>query len=176
MGSQGEKSNNLIEQLQFGKTQLLWVGSGHMVDNLIHQIDECCWLMDSWPVSCHGMGGREVGSDDHGQNIDIYSMEYTFPNGKKAFCGFRRALEGYREFATFVHCNKKAGQFSGNVHKATVHMFKDQRIDKDNIEWSPDARCRTVRGTTSGSTSFTASATTSPTTKASEPSTPTTLR
>ncbi len=137
MGSMGEKSNDLIEQLRFGKINLLWVGSGHMVDNLIHQIDECCWLMDSWPVSCHGMGGREVGSDDHGQNIDTYSMEFTFPNGKKAFCGFRRAHKGHREFATFVHGSKKAGQFSGNVHKATVHLFKDQRIDKDNIAWSP---------------------------------------
>jgi len=137
MGDQGEKSNGFIEQLKFGKVNLLWVGSGHMVDNLIHQIDECCWLMDSWPVSCHGMGGREVHSDDHGQNIDIYSMEFTFPNGKKAFCGFRRALKGHSEFATFVHCAKKAGQFSGNVHKATVHMFKDHRIANDNIAWSP---------------------------------------
>ena len=137
MGSMGEQSNDLIQQLQFGKINLLWVGSGHMVDNLIHQIDECCWLMDDWPVSCHGMGGREVGSDDHGQNIDTYSMEFTFPNGKRAFCGFRRAQKGHQEFATFVHCSKKAGQFSGNVHKATVHMFKDQRIAEDNIAWTP---------------------------------------
>ena len=137
MKSMGEDSNNLIEQLQFGKIHLLWVGSGHMVDNLIHQIDECCWLMDSWPISCHGMGGREVHNDDHGQNIDTYSMEFTFPNGKKAFCGFRRASKGHTEFATFVHCSKRAGQFSGNVHKATVHMFKDQRIAKDNVAWSP---------------------------------------
>ncbi len=137
MGSQGDKSNNLLEQLMFGKINLMWVGSGHMVDNLIHQIDECCWLMDSWPISCHGMGGREVGSDDHGQNNDIYSMEYTFPNGKKAFCGFRRAQKGYSDFATYVHCSKKAGQFSGKIHKATVHIFKDQRISEDNIEWSP---------------------------------------
>jgi hypothetical protein len=93
--------------------------------------------MDDWPVSCHGMGAREVGSTDHGQNIDTYSMEFTFPNGKKAFCGFRRAMKGHGEFATFVHCSKKAGQFSGNVHKATVHMFKDHQISKDNIEWSP---------------------------------------
>jgi len=137
MGNPGPRANKLMEQLQFGKAQLFWVGSGHMVDNLIHQIDECCWLMDSWPVSCHGMGGREVRSDDHGQNLDTYSMEFTFPNGKKAFCGFRRALKGHTEFATFVHCSKKAGQFSGNVHQATVHMFKDHRIAKDNIAWSP---------------------------------------
>jgi len=138
MGDVGEQANDLIQQLQFGKINLLWVGSGHMVDNLIHQIDECCWLMDSWPVSCHGMGGREVGSDDHGQNIDTYSMEFTFPNGKKAFCGFRRAQGGHNEFATFVHCTKRAGQFSGNVHRATVHMFNDQKTDKDNIAWSPE--------------------------------------
>ena len=137
MGNMKDKSNDFLQQLRFGKVNLFWVGSGHMVDNLIHQIDECCWLMDSWPVSCHGMGAREVGSDDHGQNNDIYSMEFTFPNGKKAFCGFRRALKGHSEFATFVHCSKKAGQFSGNVHKATVHMFKDHRIADDNIAWSP---------------------------------------
>jgi predicted dehydrogenase len=137
MGDQGAKSNILREQLKFGKAQLFWIGSGHMVDNLIHQIDECCWLMDDWPVSCHGMGGREVNSTDRGQNMDIYSMEYTFPDGRKAFCGFRRAEGGYKDFATYVHCSKKAGQFSGNIHRATVHMFKDQRIAEDNIEWSP---------------------------------------
>ncbi len=142
MGDMGEQSNNFLQQLQFGKVNLLWVGSGHMVDNLIHQIDECCWLMDSWPVSCHGMGGREVGSTDHGQNIDTYSMEFTFADGRKAFCGFRRAQGGHRDFATFVHCSKKAGQFSGNVHKATVHMFKDQRIASDNIAWSPEPDAR----------------------------------
>ena len=137
LGNVGKKANNFMDQLKFGRVQLFWVGSGHMVDYLIHQIDECCWLMDDWPVSCHGMGGREVGSDDHGQNLDTYSMEFTYASGKKAFCGFRRAQDGYNEFATFVHGTKKAGQFSGNIHAATVHMFKDQRISKKNIAWSP---------------------------------------
>jgi len=137
LGDTREKANVFTEQLKFGKTHLLWVGSGHMVDNLIHQIDECCWLMNDWPVSCHGMGGREVGSTDRGQNIDTYSMEFTFPNGKKALCGFRRAHKGHGEFATFVHGTKRAAQFSGKVHRATVHMFKDHRIAEDNIDWSP---------------------------------------
>ena len=137
MPSMGERSNDFIEQLKFGRVDLLWVGSGHMVDYLIHQIDECCWLMDAWPESCRGMGGREVGSDDHGQNIDSYSLEYIFPDGRRAFCGFRRAKEGHNEFATYVHGSKRAGQFSGNIHKATVHMFNDLRIADDNVAWSP---------------------------------------
>lgn len=44
--NQGDRANSLMDQLQFGKIHLFWVGSGHMVDNLIHQIDECCWIIE----------------------------------------------------------------------------------------------------------------------------------
>jgi predicted dehydrogenase len=139
LGSQGEKAANLMSQLQFGRIHLFWIGSGHMVDYLIHQIDECCWIKDAWPVACHGLGGRVPGSQDHGQNIDVYSMEYTFADGSKAFCGFRRIDRTRSDFATYIHGTKCAAQFSGNVHAATVHMYKDQRTEKDNIAWVPTA-------------------------------------
>jgi len=135
--SQGDKSNELMSQLQFGRIHLFWIGSGHMVDNLIHQIDECCWIKDAWPVAVHGLGGRVPHSKDCGQNIDVYSMEYTFADGAKAFCGFRRIAKTRSEFATFIHGTKCAAQFSGRTHAATVHMFKDQRIEQDNIVWTP---------------------------------------
>ncbi len=138
MGSQGDKSNTLMEQLRFGRIHLFWIGSGHMVDYLIHQIDECCWIKGAWPVSALGMGGRVPNSTDHGQNIDVYSMEYTFADGSKAFCGFRRIPKTRSDFATYIHGTKCAAQFSGRVHRATVHMFKDQRIEQSNIAWTPD--------------------------------------
>ena len=134
---QGEKSNDLRSQLLFGRIHLFWVGSGHMVDYLIHQIDECCWIKDAWPVSANGFGGRVPDSTDCGQNIDVYSIEYTFADGTKAFCGFRRINRTRSDFATYIHGTKCAAQFSGQVHAATVHMFKDQRIQKDNIAWTP---------------------------------------
>lgn len=133
-----EGANELMGQLGLGKIHLYWVGSGHMVDNLIHQIDECCWIKDAWPVSVEGHGGRIADSQDAGQNLDIYSMEYTFADGTKAFCGFRRMDKGRKEFATFVHGTKCAAQFSGMTHAATVHMFKDQRIGKEHIAWTPE--------------------------------------
>jgi predicted dehydrogenase len=137
LSNQGDDANKLNSQLQFGRIHLFWVGSGHMVDNLIHQIDECCWIKDGWPVSAVGMGGRVPHSGDLGQNIDVYSMEYTFADGTKAFCGFRRMNKTRSEFATFIHGTKCAAQFSGRTHAATVHMFKDQRIEKANIAWTP---------------------------------------
>lgn len=138
LGNQGDKANDLMSQLQFGRIHLFWVGSGHMVDYLIHQIDECCWIKDGWPVSAHGLGGRVPNSTDCGQNIDVYSMEYTFADGTKAFCGFRRINRTRSEFATFIHGTKCAAQFSGNVHAATVRMYKDQRIEDSNISWTPE--------------------------------------
>jgi predicted dehydrogenase len=138
LGDLGDRTNQLMEQLNFGRIHLFWIGSGHMVDNLIHQIDECCWIKDAWPVSVNGLGGRAPNSTDHGQNIDVYSMEYTFPDGTKAFCGFRRMNHTRSDFATYLHGTKKAAQFSGNIHAATVHMFKDQNINKGNIAWTPE--------------------------------------
>ncbi len=137
LGNQGANANDLNRQLQFGRIHLLWVGSGHMVDNLIHQIDECCWIKDAWPVEAHGLGGRVPRSQDHGQNIDVYSMEYTFADGTKAFCGFRRINKTRSDFATYIHGTKCAAQFSGQTHAATVHLFKDQRISRDDIAWTP---------------------------------------
>jgi len=138
LNNQGEKANDLMSQMQFGKVQLYWLGSGHMVDYLIHQIDECCWIKDAWPVEALGFGGRVPQSRDCGQNLDVYSIEYTFADGTKAFCGFRRINKTRSDFATYIHGTKCAAQFSGNVHAATVHRFADQRIDKDHIAWTPE--------------------------------------
>jgi predicted dehydrogenase len=137
LSHQGDQANNLMSQLLFGRIHLYWIGSGHMVDNLIHQIDECCWIKDAWPVSAIGMGGRVPENRDLGQNIDVYSIEYTFADGTKAFCGFRRINETRNDFATYIHGTKCAAQFSGMTHAATVHRFKDQRIEKQNIAWTP---------------------------------------
>ncbi len=139
LNNQGPAANHLLSQLEFGRIHLYWVGSGHMVDYLIHQIDECCWIKDAWPVEAVGFGGRVPGSTDCGQNLDVYSIEYTFADGTKAFCGFRRINNTRTDFATYIHGTKCAAQFSGNVHAATVHRFKDQRIGKDFIAWTPKA-------------------------------------
>ena len=137
LGNQGPDGNKLMNQLQFGKVELYWVGSGHYVDYLIHQIDECCWIKDAWPVSAIGMGGRAADSTDCSQNLDVYPIEFTFADGSKAFCGFRRMKTTRTDFATYVYGTKCAAQFSGNVHAPTVHMYKDLRTEKDNIVWKP---------------------------------------
>jgi predicted dehydrogenase len=138
LGDQGSRGANLMHQLDFGRIHLYWVGAGHMVDYLIHQIDECCWIKDAWPVEVRGLAGRTPDSRDCGQNLDAYAMEYTFADGAKAFCGFRRMNRTEEDFATYIHGTRCAAQFSGNVHAATVQRYRDQRIAANNIDWKPN--------------------------------------
>jgi len=116
----------------------LWVSSAWFIEMMIHQVDECCWIKDAWPVEAHGLGGREPNSKDCSQNMHTYSIEYTFPDGTKALVNSRAITNCHNDFATFVHGTKCGAQFSGNVHAPTVHIYKDQRAAKDNIAWRPE--------------------------------------
>ncbi|MDP2895136.1 MAG: Gfo/Idh/MocA family oxidoreductase [bacterium] len=116
----------------------LWASSAWFIEMMIHQVDECCWIKDAWPVAAHGLGGREPNAADCSQNLHTYAIEYTFPDGAKALVNSRAIPKCHNEFATFVHGTKCAAQFSGDVHAPTAHIYKDQRINNDNIVWRPE--------------------------------------
>ncbi len=116
-------------------TKFLWVSGGLWAEMDIHQIDELCWIKGDWPVTAHGVGGRAANSTDCSQNLDSFSAEWTFPDGTKATDVVRYLRGCHNEFATYIHGTKCAAQFSGNIHAGTVRIYKDQRIDGDNIAW-----------------------------------------
>jgi len=118
------------------RMHFLWCTSGVLLEMLIHQIDECCWIKDGWPVSAIGKGTMANRPDNCSQNLNDYSIEYTFADGGKA------VVESVSPFATFIHGSKRAAQFSGNVHAATVHIYKGKEIDKDQIDWAAEREPR----------------------------------
>ena len=133
-----ERNELLWQAARPGSSHLLWAASGLMIELLIHQIDECCWIKDAWPVSVHGVGGRIPEKKDCGQNHHSYSMEYTFPDGAVARVDNRNIAECHGDFVTYLHGTKCAAQFSGPIHRSEVHTYKDQRLDKDNIVWQAE--------------------------------------
>lgn len=141
MGKKPADYNELLWQVR-NFTSFFWVSGGLFAEMNIHQIDELCWLKGDLPVVARGFGGRKANSADRSQGFDSMSIEWTFPDGTKGTDGVRW-LGGhcFNEFATYVHGTKCAAQFSGNIHKATTHIYKDQRIAKDNIVWeAPDEK------------------------------------
>src|SRR4029079_1470665 len=63
-----------------------WLCGDHIVEQHIHNLDVINWLMDGYPVSANGMGGRQVRTGkDHGEIFDHHFVEYTYANGMKLY-------------------------------------------------------------------------------------------
>jgi len=141
MGKKPPEYDELLWQIR-NFIRFFWVSGGLFAEMNVHQIDEICWIKDAWPVAAHGIGGRAANSADFGQGLDSFSIEWTFADGTKA-TDVVRWLGGHchREFATYVHGTKCAAQFNtyGLKKGETTRIYKDQRIEKDNLVWeSPE--------------------------------------
>jgi len=134
LGNRPENVKELHWQIR-NFVHFLWVSGGLFAEMNIHQIDEICWVMDALPVTAHAIAGRAPNSKDCSQNLDSFTIEWTFPNGSKALDIVRWLPNCHTEFATYIHGTKCAAQFSGPSHIGTVHLYKDQRCSNDNIAW-----------------------------------------
>ena len=120
----------------------LWAGGGRFNDWNVHQIDECCWMKDAWPVQAHANGGRHYRGKSIDQNFDNYSIEYTFADGTKFFFTSRSESGCYEEFASFAHGTKGSAIISTFMHTpGRVRIFKSQNINprdfrSPNVAWS----------------------------------------
>jgi len=114
----------------------LWASGGCYSDFLIHNIDECCWMKDAWPVQAKGTGGRHYRGKNVDQNFDIYSIEYTFPDGAKLLLEGRTIPGCYQEFASYAHGTKGSAIISSSGHSpAHCKLFKGQNFSSKDMIW-----------------------------------------
>ncbi len=121
----------------------LWASGGAYSDFLIHNIDECCWIKDAWPVEAIASGGRHYRGDNIDQNFDTYSVEYTFADGAKLMLEGRTQPGCHQEFASFAHGSKSCATISAAGHSpARCKIYKGQRFTKNDVAWEygPDER------------------------------------
>ena len=74
--------SELLWQIQHFHS-FIWASGGCFNDFYIHVIDHCCWMKNDWPVKAQALGGRHYRDDCVDQNFDVYSVEYTYPDGTK---------------------------------------------------------------------------------------------
>jgi len=118
----------------------LWPGGGSFSDFNIHNIDECCWMKDDFPIEAKGYGGRHY--RDHGQgeevdqNFDSYTVEYTFRDGSKLMFEGRYMNGCDNEFASYAHGAKGSAGISQSGHwPSRARTFKNQNMERENITW-----------------------------------------
>jgi len=97
--------SDLLYQIQRFHS-FLWASGGCYSDFYIHNIDECCWMKNAWPVEAQANGGRHYRDKDIDQNFDNYSVEYTFADGAKLLLYGRCISGAYEQFNSFAHGTK----------------------------------------------------------------------
>jgi predicted dehydrogenase len=136
-GKKPENKSELLYQIERFHS-FLWASGGLYSDFYIHNIDECCWIKNAWPVKARASGGRNYRGDMVDQNFDNYSVEYTFPDGSELLL-YGRTMAGCEDrFASFAHGSKGSAIISDRGHwPARCAFFKGQKLhDKDSIVWS----------------------------------------
>ena len=124
----------------------LWASGGVFSDYYIHQIDECSWMKGAWPVEAMAVGGRHYRGDSVDQNFDVYSVQYTFPDGTRLFFDGRNMTGVHNEFASYVHGSKGSAVISTNAHTpGRTRIYRGQKIPRwengqplpqDDVVWA----------------------------------------
>lgn len=115
----------------------LWASGGLFSDYNIHQIDECCWMKGAWPVRAHALGGRHFRRDSLDQNLDIYSVEYVFPDGTRLLFNGRHQPGCHDEFASYAHGTKGSAIISTASHApGRCRTFKGHNITREAMLWA----------------------------------------
>ncbi|MBN1124590.1 MAG: Gfo/Idh/MocA family oxidoreductase [Sedimentisphaerales bacterium] len=59
-----------------------WLSGDFITEMHVHNLDIVNWAMGSHPVSCMGLGGRQVRTDPrYADSYDHFAVEYEYPNG-----------------------------------------------------------------------------------------------
>jgi predicted dehydrogenase len=119
----------------------IWASGGNYSDFYIHIIDHLGWLKGSWPVKAQALGGRHYRQSPEGvtyvdQNLDTYSVEYTYADGSKFFFD-GRCMDGCNDiYSSYLHGSKgfAIASKSGDCGQpSSIH--KSQNATRANAVW-----------------------------------------
>ncbi len=136
-GPKPDGISELLYQIQKFHS-FIWASGGVYNDFYIHQIDECSWIKGDWPVKAHALGGRHYRGNAVDQNLDSYSVEYTYPDGTSLFYYGRnmRGCEG--GFSSYAHGTKGSAIIStSSHHPGKVRIYKGHNFANDDLVWGP---------------------------------------
>jgi predicted dehydrogenase len=91
-----------------------WLSGDHIVEQHVHNLDVGNWLMQSHPVQCNGMGGRQVRTGaEHGEIYDHHFCEFTYASGARMFSQCRHIQSCWNSVGEHVHGTKGSADISG---------------------------------------------------------------
>jgi predicted dehydrogenase len=124
----------------------IWASGGNYSDFYIHIVDHQCWMKDDWPVKAHALGGRHYKESPEGvpyvdQNLDTYSVEYTYDDGSKFILDGRCIMGCHDIYSSYAHGSKGMAVVSKSGDcgmPSSIH--EGQKPTRSNMIWESKVR------------------------------------
>lgn len=110
-----------------------WLNGSFIVDWLIHNIDVCCWVKNSWPVSVQGLGGRQVRQEPD-QLFDHYAAEFTFADGTRMMAQGRHMTNCWDFFGDLIQGTKGCAVLGEGQPKPRI--FRGHTPVSESLIWN----------------------------------------
>jgi len=132
----GDNWNNEMERQIRNWYHYVWLCGDHIVEQHIHNLDVCNWIMNDHPIRAYGQGGRQALGSKSGHIYDHFAVEFEYANGVRLFSQCRQIdhTDGNVSEAvvgTKGNCNKIG---DGDIHADSLIRFDGPRPDPQVVE------------------------------------------
>ncbi len=115
-----------------------WLSGDFNVEQHVHYLDVCAWLMNGYPTKAIGMGGRQVRTGEQFGNIyDHHSVTYEYENGTRLFSNCRQQAGCKNNITAKVAGSKGSAEVSESrleITTGSTWRFRDKVKNMYEVE------------------------------------------
>ena len=127
----GMKGDTDLERQVHNWYHYIWLCADHIVEQHVHNIDICNWVMNAHPVKAWGMGGRQQLGNKPGEIWDNFAVEFEYANGVRmhSYCG--QIKRDFSSVSEAIVGSKGTSNPAGSIKPTTgeAWRFRDKAVD-----------------------------------------------
>jgi len=113
-----------------------WLSGDHIVEQHIHNLDVCNWVLGKTPLRANGMGGRQFRTDKrYGEIYDHHFVEFEYEGGARVFSQCRHIPNCWNSVSEWVQGSKGSADINGVIQtKDEQWKFRSANPDPYQVE------------------------------------------
>ena len=127
----GMKGDTDLERQVNNWYHYIWLCADHIVEQHVHNLDICNWVMNATPVKAWGMGGRQQLGNKPGEIWDNFAVEFEYANGVRihSYCG--QIKRDFSSVSEAIVGSKGTSNPAGSIKPTSGEgwRFRDKAVD-----------------------------------------------
>ena len=118
-----------------------WLWGGQLAGQTIHQIDVINWLMEDYPVTAMGLGGRQVfQGPNQGNTYDHHYVEFEYQNGVKLHVQSRNINKCWNRMGFNIQGTKGTADEKSRIfdNERNISWRHDEKNDPNPYQYEHD--------------------------------------